>query len=1592
MQSIRWFKTVPLTAMAAAFVLAVLVLGIGAAPAYSQFSCTATAGNAIWNISGSGNWDVAGNWLPSTGVPDSKTTSVCILNSGATTVTLNTFQLANMDNLTVNSADTISVSGLEVGLNVHGTSIANAGNIDFAGGDDLSSGLAIFNSATLSGGGTLTLSTAAGGGDAYIFAAAHTTPTLTNVDNTLQGNGVIGAGGGTGALALVNDLGGTIDATTASGQIATLTLNPPGGVTNQGLMEATSGTLQIQTAVANGGGKITANGGTVELLSGSSVTGGTLTNKGGTLETATANATVLDGSTTAGAVTINGTYTSSLDTVTDLNGTIINKGVIQVNGGSGNYSILGLGSPGATVENVTLQGGGTVTLSSTAAGGRYAVIEQVGDGPATLTNVNNTIQGNGAIGGNITVTNESGGMIDATTSSGQLSTLTLGGSGFTNAGLMEATNGGELLIETPVNNTGGNVTANGGAIVVDNTITGGTLNTLNGGTMETLPGVNNGANLIGVAVSAGSAYATANDNVTGLQGTISNHGTILVNGGGVLGIGSSTAPNVTLQGGGTVTLKTLSGGFEAGIAGAFHVSGATLTNVNNTIQGNGSIEGLALVNQSSGVIDATTASGLSNTLTLSGGSPITNQGLIEATSGVLVIDGGTTNNAGGNITANGGTVQLVGAIIQGGTLNTANGGTIETTTDLDSATLDGSTASGAVTINGAYTVSTDTSTSIKGTITNHGVIQVGASGSNAALLISANTTLNDGGAVNLSTSTTGGVAVLEQSGGSFTLTNVDNTVKGNGIIGNNGLSLLNDSGGTIEATTASGQITTLTINGGGKVTNNGTFEATAGTTLHATNVTFTNFSGSTLTGGTYNANGTIQINSLGFAGGEIVTNNANIILDGSNSGASAILDLAGKNALSALVANEGNFTVENGGNADFTTAGNLSNSGTVDVAASTTLTTGTGGARNYTQSGGMTTVNGTLKSSAVAINGGLLNGTGTVAGAVSIGSGGTIEAGDAPGTININGSLAIGGTLNEVITSSGFDALNITGTPGSLTLGSGSTLDILLASGYDPAAGTSFTIANFTGGLTGTFGSIANDTFNSGTEEWNVAYNSGDIVLTAGKVSTPPTTVDANWTTGSPASWTTASNWACSPGASTCVPSNGTPTNTVYDVNIDNTASGATMVLSTAETVDTLALTAGTLDIASGGSLNLANQTNGITDIPNGTGLSIAGSFTAGSNNGLAKLTSVEGALTLDNGQTTGVTPSGGTLTVSNTGSVNVSTASTVLAVTGNLSNSGAVAAAGGGAITTTGNYSQTSGKTTINGGSLGVGGGLTNSSGSNLYVQNGGSVSASSVDNSGAIITGNATSDSGNNALTVTGAFTNNTNGSLQLEANKDNATVGSFSNAGSVSLATGTKLTVNTGDSYTQSAGTTDVNGTLMSPTVNINGGTLSGNGAVQGNVTVGSGGTLLPGGTGTPGTLAVNGNLSFTGGTLDETINSGADNGYSVLNVTGALDLAGGADLDILLADDFTPTAGEQFLFATAGSLSGQFTITDPIFDSGQFEWTLSTTGDAVDIFLTVERTTAPPPTVPEPASLFLFGTGLLGLAWLARRKMCVAATQG
>jgi hypothetical protein len=940
-----------------------------------------------WNIGGGGNWFGASGW--SSGDPNSSGTSACITN-GSSTVTLN--NTATVANLTLANGNTLNMGSNY--LFIAGTSISNGGIINNSDGV-----LQLQNNVALSGAGTINMSNGA-----WINQSSGGL-TLTNQDNLIQGDGQLGLNG----LSLDNQASGVINANNSG---ATLYLNGGGAVNNEGLLEASNnGTLQISNNVTNTGANITADNGTVNVSA--AINGGTLnTLNGGVMQTngvATLNGVTLSANSIYGA---SGGTTYLQGTITN-NGTItVPNGTLQVNGG-----------------NVTLMGGGTVTMSSD------AYFNQTSGG-LTLHNVDNTIQGTGQLGENgLTLDNQSHGQVLANVSGG---TLDLNGGGLvTNAGLLEATGGGILQISNNVTNTGANITADGGTVNVSAAINGGTLNTLNGGVMQT----NGVATLNGVTLSANSTYG-ASGGTTYLQGTITNNGAITVPNGTLQVLGG----DVTLRGGGTVMVSS-DAYFNQ------NTGGLTLHNVDNTIEGTGQLgeNGLALDNQSHGQVLANVSGG---TLDLNGGGLVTNAGLLEATGGgILQISNNVTNTS--NITADGGTVYVGSATITGGTLNTLHGGIMQS---------NGSAVLNNLTLSSGTTFGDEGLTYLKGTITNKGNITV----PNTTLqVLGGDVTLQGGGTVTMSSD-----AFFNQNTGGLTLHNVDNTIQGTGQFGQNGLSIDNQLSGTIMANTP-GDI--LYINGGGTLSNAGTLKATDGGRLVVYNVSFPNFSGTTLTGGTYVVNGTngastLQIYPLGYGGGEIQTSDATITLIGQNADVKFV-DAGGHNALSNLDNNRGELDLEQGYTFD-APAGDFTNSGSVLVDGSSAFDMGAGD--DYNQSGGETQVDGTLSATTVNINGGVLAGAGTISGDVT--NGGTVQPGDnlnvptdPPGELTIGGDYTqiAGGIFLEDIGGVGDASLLNVG--GDVTLNSISNLTVNLLNGFDPMVTEDFLFLTYGGTLNGIF-------------------------------------------------------------------------------------------------------------------------------------------------------------------------------------------------------------------------------------------------------------------------------------------------------------------------------------------------------------------------------------------------------------------------------------------------------------------------------------------------------------------------------------------
>jgi hypothetical protein len=405
-------------------------------------------------------------------------------------------------------------------------------------------------------------------------------------------------------------------------------------------------------------------------------------------------------------------------------------------------------------------------------------------------------------------------------------------------------------------------------------------------------------------------------------------------------------------------------------------------------------------------------------------------------------------------------------------------------------TLNTTAAIDGLTVGSGNTLAIDTGNtlSITGpTISNKGSIQLnGGGGAFGILDLSGNVTLSGSGTLTLATAASGsGAAYIQEEAEGVTLTN-KSTIQGSGIIGSSGLTLVNS--GTIDANTltagglllnGSGGITNTGLieatNGGeltisstsaSGLTNSGTLQVSSGAVLQVTNGPFTNFSGTTLSGGTYSVSGTLQIDELGTAGGEIVTNAANIILDGI---AAKFVDADGNSALSNLALNtaKGSFTLS--GDADFTTAGNFNNKGTLTVGA-----------------GSIFDVDGTLSNfSGTTLKGGTFDVAGTLEFA-----GATIETNDA--------AITLTGTLAEIVnTTSGKNGLGrfaANEAAGKFTLSGGASFT---SAGSVSNAGT-FTVgagSTFTVGGRGVFTQTAGTTTDSGT-----LTASGGVALSGGSL------------------------------------------------------------------------------------------------------------------------------------------------------------------------------------------------------------------------------------------------------------------------------------------------------------------------------------------------------------------------------------------------------------------------------------------------------------------------------------------------------------
>jgi hypothetical protein len=707
-------------------------------------------------------------------------------------------------------------------------------------------------------------------GDTDSIVGGKGTDTLSSA-NTIEGAGTIGGE----SLVFSNLAGGVVDAD-VSGH--TLVLDTGTTVTNLGLLEATNGgTLEIDDNVCNVGGTIAAYGcGSVVELEGVTIKGGmfltddsTSGDRGVIEVVSTDSATVFDGG-GSHAISIGGFVQVDAGAALKLIGAIDltahgNNGTIdlaQISTDSGD-----IGADLVISGTVTLTGSGGIVMQGHAA-------EIIAAAPGAALHNAASISGAGSIGVgdcDLTLVNESCGVINADNASADNLMIDTGGNTIVNHGLMEATGGGTLVLSSDVDNSCGTIEAagcNSSVVLNPITISNGTLtidphsaleisvgNDDSGNTtLDHVSVANNGH--ISVDVTDSGAILTLDDDTTITGGclTISPQGALDIATGNDGSGHGATLDGVAVTNGGNINVDVTDSGAILTLNDDAAISTGTLTvgthgvvDVETGVAGTGhgaTLDGVGVIdNGALDVGDSLTASGA--ILTLDDGTSVTGGG-----AGTMTINFGNTLavEKGTSDCHNGAT--LDGVIVQdNGTIDIGHAATGAILTLDDGTTMNGG-GSAALTIHAGSTLDVENGPNGGGAtlddvhITDCGAFDVGDTASGAILTLQDDATITGGGTGTMTIHANNTVDVETSTNGGATLDGVQVTDNGAFDIGD----LLSDSGAILildGGTTVNGCGTmtinagntlnvdggTTTIDLGGTITNNGTLEASGGGTL-----------------------------------------------------------------------------------------------------------------------------------------------------------------------------------------------------------------------------------------------------------------------------------------------------------------------------------------------------------------------------------------------------------------------------------------------------------------------------------------------------------------------------------------------------------------------------------------------------------------------------------------------------------------------------------------------------------------------------------------------------------------------------------------
>jgi hypothetical protein len=788
--------------------------------------------------------------------------------------------------------------------------VASNGQLHFQYGASMTTTGALTNSGFLgvddggTGGGSLTLGGSLtdsnylqiGNGGTTSSSTVKVTGTMNNAGGTVYVYG----GSGTGGNSLLNITGAAPATLTGSYNIQASAGSAAvefgsGGITNIGDGSVNSGYVLVsgpnaymETGATHSNSALKGlttvnNNGQLHLRYGATVsTTGPVTNNG--------FVEVDDGGTGASTFTFGGGLTNNnylqvgnygitTPSIAKVTGTLVNNssGSVYVYGGNatGSSALVNVtgAAPGTATGQYQIHGDVGSAAVEWASGG----ITAIGDGSANsgyvlLQNPNAYLE-TGA-------TNSNSALKGLTTiaSNGQLhlqygAVLTTTGA-VSNSGFLESDDGGagasSLTIGGGLTNSGYMQVGNNGMSTASTTKVSGALTNTSAGTVSVYGGNATGSNALVKVTGAAPGTATGNYEIHGYVGSAA----VEWGSGGItaIGDGSANAGYVLLQG-----------------ANAYLEKGAT--------NSNSALTGLTTI-ASNGELE------------LQYGSALAVNGALTSSGNLRVDDGGP----------GGSTFTAKSALTNNGYMQVGNSGMSSAGTfNAAGAFTNGS--AGSVSIYAGNTTAGNAVLNVTGpSITNSGTIQLNGYVADATLKIGANVALSGSGTISLSNIASN---LITGSSPSFTLTN-GSTIQGSGTISNMGI--VNT--GTISAN-QSMPLLILPSNLG--LNNQGTLSVSTGDTMQvgtSAGGALTNFSGKTLTGGTYSVGGTMQ---FGASGTSIVTDAANISLTGAGA---QIIDFGGNNILAnlATIAGSGSFTLGNSWGT-FTTKGNFTNNGTLTVGA-----------------------------------------------------------------------------------------------------------------------------------------------------------------------------------------------------------------------------------------------------------------------------------------------------------------------------------------------------------------------------------------------------------------------------------------------------------------------------------------------------------------------------------------------------------------------------------------------------------------------------------------------------------------------------------